>query len=150
MKLDAPETREIDYIQTKKNVIKWFDVEYSKYQRLASLPLLPNNTLSLAPARSTAHANNVEDSTVARTNAKQVLEFINAILDTLDERHKIIIKCRYIQKNDNVASMRNDRIRKITNNVRTQKGLLRVRTNVRHDGRHEPSSIQGHTKITIP
>lgn len=98
MKLYAPETREIDYIQTKKNVIKWFDVEYSKYQRLASLPLLPNNTLSLAPARSTAHSNNVEDRTVARTNAKQVLEFINAILDTLDERHKIIIKCRYIKK----------------------------------------------------
>lgn len=98
MKLDPPDTREIDYSQTKKNVAKWFDTEYSKYKRLANLPLLPSNALSLAPARSTAHANNVEDRTIARTNAKRVLEFINAILDTLDERHKIIIKCRYIQK----------------------------------------------------
>lgn len=98
MKLYAPETREIDCSQTRKNVAKWFDVEYSKYQRLANLPLLPNNALSLAPARSTAHANNVEDRTVARTNAKQVLEFVNAILDTLDERSQKIIRSRHIQK----------------------------------------------------
>ena len=98
MKLYTPETREIDCSQTRKNVAKWFDVEYSKYQRLASLPLLPNSVLSLAPARSTVHANNAEDRTVARTNAKQVLEFVNAIIDTLDERSQKIIRSRHIQK----------------------------------------------------
>ena len=97
MKLDAPETREIDYTQTRKNVTKWFDVEYSKYQRLASLSLLPNNILSLAPASSTSHANNVEDRTVDRANAKQVIEFVNAILDTLEERSQKIIRKRYIK-----------------------------------------------------
>jgi len=101
MKLDPPETREIDYSQTKKNVAKWFDTEYSKYKRLANLPLLPNNALSLAPARSTAHANSVEDRTVARANAKQVLEFVDTVLDMLDERQKIILKARYI---DNLLS----------------------------------------------
>lgn len=98
MKLYTPETREIDCSQTRKNVAKWFDVEYSKYQRLASLPLLPNSVLSLAPARSTTHANTAEDRTVSRANAKQVLEFVNAILDTLDERSQKIIRSRHIQK----------------------------------------------------
>lgn len=98
MKLDPPDTREIDYSQTKKNVANWFDTEYSKYKRLANLPLLPNNTLSLAPVRGTAHANSVEDRTVTRANAKQVLEFVNAVLDMLDDRYKTVIKSRYIQR----------------------------------------------------
>ncbi|MEY8738009.1 ArpU family phage packaging/lysis transcriptional regulator [Lactobacillus sp. AN1001] len=98
MKLDPPETREIDYSQTKKNVAKWFDTEYSKYKRLANLPLLPNNALSLTPSRGTAHANSVEDRTVTRANAKQVLEFIDAVLDMLDDRYKTVIKSRYIQR----------------------------------------------------
>ncbi len=98
MKLDPPETREIDYSQTKKNVAKWFDTEYSKYRRLANLPLLPNNALSLAPSRGTAHVNSVEDRTVTRANAKQVLEFVNAVLDMLDDRYKAVIRSRYIQR----------------------------------------------------
>lgn len=97
MKLDAPETREIDYNQTRKNVAKWFDVEYSKYQRLASIPVISSVRLSLMP-RSTTNTNNAEDNMVKRTNAKQVLEFVNAILDTLDERYKVIIQARYIKK----------------------------------------------------
>ena len=98
MKLDPPETQEIDYSQAKKNVAKQFDTEYIKYQRLINLPLLPNNALSLAPARGTAHANSVEDRTVTRVNAKQVLEFVNTVLDMLDDRYKTVIKSRYIQR----------------------------------------------------
>ena len=94
IKLDTSDDREIDYSQTKKNVAKWFDTEYSKYKRLANLPLLPSSALSLAPSRGTAHANSVEDRTVTRANAKQVLEFIDAVLDALDELHKkIIVGC---------------------------------------------------------
>lgn len=98
MKLDPPDTREIDYSQTRKNVANWFDTEYSKYKRLANLPLLPNNALSLAPSWGTAHSNSVEDRTVTRANAKQVLEFVNAVLDMLEDRYKIVIKSRYIQR----------------------------------------------------
>ena len=97
MKLDPLETREINYSQTRKNVAKWFDVEYSKYQRLASIPVISSVRLSLAP-RSTTSANSVEDTTVKRANAKQVLEFVNAVLDTLDERSQKIIRSRHIQK----------------------------------------------------
>lgn len=97
MKLDPLETWEINYSQTRKNVAKWFDVEYSKYQRLASIPVISSVRLSLAP-RSTTSANSVEDTTVKRANAKQVLEFVNAVLDTLDERSQKIIRSRHIQK----------------------------------------------------
>ena len=96
MKLYTPETREIDCSQTRKNVAKWFDVEYSKYQRLASLPLLPNSVLSLAPARSTAHANTAEDRTVSRANAKQVLEFVEAVINSLGD-YKPFLEARYIK-----------------------------------------------------
>ena len=34
---------------------------------------------------------------VNRANAKQVLEFVEAVLDTLDDRYKTIIKSLYIQ-----------------------------------------------------
>lgn len=98
MKLDPPDTREIDYSKTRKNVANWFDTEYSKYKRLANLPLLPNNALSLAPSKGTAHSNSVEDRTVTRANAKQVLEFVNAVLDMLEDRYKTVIKSRYIQR----------------------------------------------------
>ncbi|MEY8662422.1 ArpU family phage packaging/lysis transcriptional regulator [Ligilactobacillus faecis] len=96
MKLDPPDTREVDYSQTRKNVANWFDTEYSKYQRLANIPVISSVRLSLAP-KGTASANSVEDMNVNRANAKQVLEFIVAILDTLDDRYKTIIKALYIQ-----------------------------------------------------
>lgn len=96
MKLDPPDTKEVDYIQTRKNVANWFDTEYSKYQRLANIPTISSVRLSLAP-KSTASANSVEDMNVNRANARQVLEFIGAILDTLDDRYKTIIKALYIQ-----------------------------------------------------
>lgn len=96
MKLDPPDTREVDYIQTRKNVANWFDTEYSKYQRLANIPVISSVRLSLAP-KSTASANSVEDMNVNRANARQVLEFVDAILDTLGDRYKTIIKARFIQ-----------------------------------------------------
>lgn len=96
MKLDPPDTKEVDYIQTRKNVANWFDTEYSNYQRLANIPTISSVRLSLAP-KSTASANSVEDMNVNRANARQVLEFIGAILDTLDDRYKTIIKALYIQ-----------------------------------------------------
>lgn len=96
MKLDPPDTREVDYIQTRKNVANWFDTEYSKYQRLANIPVISSVRLSLAP-KSTASTNSVEDMNVNRANARQVLEFVDAILDTLGDRYKTIIKARFIQ-----------------------------------------------------
>lgn len=96
MKLDPPDTREVDYIQTRNNIANWFDREYSKYQRLANIPVISSARLSLAP-KGTASANSVEDMNVNRANAKQVLEFIDAILDSLSDRYKTIIKAPYIQ-----------------------------------------------------
>ena len=96
MKLDPPDTREVDYSQTRENVANWFDREYSKYQRLANIPVISSVRLSLAP-KGTASANSVEDMNVNRANAKQVLEFIDAILDSLGDRYKTIIKSLYIQ-----------------------------------------------------
>ncbi|WP_304976426.1 ArpU family phage packaging/lysis transcriptional regulator [uncultured Ligilactobacillus sp.] len=100
MKLDPPDTKEVDYSQTRKNVANWFDTEYSKYQRLANIPVISSVRLSLAP-KGTASANSVEDMNVNRANAKQVLEFVDAILDTLDDRHKTIIRALYIQGSQN-------------------------------------------------
>ena len=65
-----------------------FDTEYSKYQRLANIPVISSVRLSLAP-KGTASANSVEDMNVNRANAKQV--------DTLGDRYKTIIKALYIQ-----------------------------------------------------
>lgn len=96
MKLDPPDTREVDYIQTRNNIANWFDREYSKYQRLANIPVISSVRLSLAP-KGTASANSVEDMNVNRANAKQVLEFIDAILNSLGDRYKTIIKALYIQ-----------------------------------------------------
>lgn len=96
MKLDPPDTREVDYIQTRKNVANWFDTEYSKYQRLANIPVISSVRLSLAP-KGTASANSVEDMNVNRANARQVLEFVEVVLDSLGDRYKTIIKARYIQ-----------------------------------------------------
>lgn len=96
MKLDPPDTKEVDYIQTRKNVANWFDTEYSKYQRLANIPVISSVRLSLAP-KGTASANSVEDMNVNRANAKQVLEFVEAVLDSLDDRYKTIIKGKFIQ-----------------------------------------------------
>lgn len=97
MKLDPPDIREVDYTQTRNNVTNWFDTEYSKYQRLANIPVISSVRLSLAP-KGTASANSVEDMNVNRANAKRVLEFVNAIIDTLDERSQKIIRSRHIQK----------------------------------------------------
>lgn len=96
MKLGPPNTREVDYIQTRKNVANWFDREYSKYQRIANIPVLSSVRLSLT-SKGTSSANSVEDMNVNRANARQVLEFVNAVLDTLDDRYKTIIKARFIQ-----------------------------------------------------
>lgn len=96
MKLDPPDTREVDYSQTRENVTNWFDTEYSKYQRLANIPVISSVRLSLAP-KGTASTNSVEDMNVNRANAKQVLEFVEAVLDSLDDRYKTIIKALYIQ-----------------------------------------------------
>lgn len=100
MRLDPPDNREVDYSKTRNNVTNWFDTEYSKYQRLANIPVISSVRLSLAP-KGTASANSVEDMNVNRANAKQVLEFVDGVLDTLDERHKTIIKSLYIQGSQN-------------------------------------------------
>ncbi|MDO4457174.1 MAG: ArpU family phage packaging/lysis transcriptional regulator [Ligilactobacillus murinus] len=100
MRLDPPDNREVDYSKTRNNVANWFDTEYSKYQRLANIPVISSVRLSLAP-KGTASANSVEDMNVNRANAKQVLEFVEAILDTLDDRYKTIIKSLYIQRSQN-------------------------------------------------
>ena len=100
MRLDPPNTREVDYSKTRNNFANWFDTEYSKYQRLANIPVISSVRLSLAP-KGTASANSVEDMNVNRANAKQVLEFVDAILDTLDDRYKTIIKSLYIQRSQN-------------------------------------------------
>lgn len=100
MRLDPPDNREVDYSKTRNNVTNWFDTEYSKYQRLANIPEISSVRMSLAP-KSTVHANGIEDLTVTRANAKQVLEFVDGVLDTLDERHKTIIKSLYIQGSQN-------------------------------------------------
>lgn len=84
MKLDPPETREINYSQTRNNVTNWFDTEYSKYQRLANIPVISSVRLSLAP-RGTASANSVEDMNVNRANARQVLEFVEAVINSLGD-----------------------------------------------------------------
>lgn len=96
MKLYTPETREIDCSQTRKNVAKWFDVEYSKYQRLANIPVISSVRLSLAP-RGTASANSVEDMNVNRANARQVLEFVEAVINSLGD-YKPFLEARYIKK----------------------------------------------------
>lgn len=96
MKLQPQELRSIDYRKTKNNVANWFEVEYSKYKRLADIPEISSVRMSLAP-KSTVHANGIEDLTVTRANAKDVLKFVDGVLDTLDERHKKIIKGKFIQ-----------------------------------------------------
>ncbi len=96
MKLDPPDTKEVDYIQTRKNVANWFDTEYSKYQRLANIPTISSVRLSLAP-KSTASANSVEDMNVNRANAKQVLEFVEAVINSLGD-YKPFLEARYIKK----------------------------------------------------
>lgn len=98
MRLDPPDNREVDYSKTRNNVTNWFDTEYSKYQRLANIPVISSVRLSLAP-KGTASANSVEDMNVNRANAKDVLKFVDGVLDTLDERHKKIIKGKFIQGN---------------------------------------------------
>ena len=98
MRLDPPDTREVDYSKTRNNVANWFEVEYSKYKRLANIPEISSVRMSLAP-KSTVHANGIEDLTVTRANAKDVLKFVDGVLDTLDERHKKIIKGKFIQGN---------------------------------------------------
>jgi len=98
MKLQPQELRSIDYRKTKNNVANWFEVEYSKYKRLANIPEISSVRMSLAP-KSTVHANGIEDLTVTRANAKDVLKFVDGVLDTLDERHKKIIKGKFIQGN---------------------------------------------------
>lgn len=98
MKLQPQELRSIDYKKTKNNVANWFEVEYSKYKRLANIPEISSVRMSLAP-KSTVHANGIEDLTVTRANAKDVLKFVDGVLDTLDERHKKIIKGKFIQGN---------------------------------------------------
>lgn len=100
MKLGPPDTKEVDYTQTRKNVANWFDREYSKYQRIANIPVLSSVRLSLT-SKATSSANSVEDMNVNRANARQVLEFIDAILDTLDDRYKTIVKTLYIQGSQN-------------------------------------------------
>ncbi len=96
MKLQPQELRSIDYRKTKNNVANWFEVEYSKYKRLANIPEISSVRMILAP-KSTVHANGIEDLTVTRANAKDVLKFVDGVLDTLDERHKKIIKGKFIQ-----------------------------------------------------
>ena len=98
MRLDPPDNREVDYSKTRNNVTNWFDTEYSKYQRLANIPEISSVRMSLAP-KSNVHANGIEDLTVTRANAKDVLKFVDGVLDTLDERHKKIIKGKFIQGN---------------------------------------------------
>lgn len=96
MRLDPPDTREVDYIQTRKNVANWFDTEYSKYQRLANIPVISSVRLSLAP-KGTASANSVEDMNVNRADAKQVLEFVEAVINSLGD-YKPFLEARYIKK----------------------------------------------------
>ena len=60
MRLDPPDNREVDYSKTRNNVTNWFDTEYSKYQRLANIPVISSVRLSLAP-KGTASANSTED-----------------------------------------------------------------------------------------
>lgn len=96
MRLDPPDTREVDYIQTRKNVANWFDTEYSKYQRLANIPVISSVRLSLAP-QGTASANSVEDMNVNRANAKQVLEFVETVINSLGD-YKPFLEARYIKK----------------------------------------------------
>lgn len=96
MKLDPPDTKEVDYTQTRKNVANWFDTEYSKYQRLANIPVISSVRLSLAP-KGTASANSVEDMNVNRANAKQVLEFVEAVINSLGD-YKPFLEARYIKK----------------------------------------------------
>ena len=78
MRLDPPDNREVDYSKTRNNVTNWFDTEYSKYQRLANIPEISSVRMSLAP-KSNVHANGIEDLTVPRAKAKQVLEFVEAV-----------------------------------------------------------------------
>ena len=96
MRLDPPDTKEVDYSQTRKNVANWFDTEYSKYQRLANIPVISSVRLSLAP-KGTASANSVEDMNVNRANAKQVLEFVEAVINSLGD-YKPFLEARYIKK----------------------------------------------------
>lgn len=96
MRLDPPDTREVDYSKTRNNVTNWFDTEYSKYQRLANIPEISSVRMSLAP-KSNVHANGIEDLTVTRANAKQVLEFVEAVINSLGD-YKPFLEARYIKK----------------------------------------------------
>lgn len=96
MRLDPPDNREVDYSKTRNNVTNWFDTEYSKYQRLANIPVISSVRLSLAP-KGTASANSVEDMNVNRANAKQVLEFVEAVINSLGD-YKPFLEARYIKK----------------------------------------------------
>lgn len=96
MRLDPPDNRGVDYSKTRNNVTNWFDTEYSKYQRLANIPEISSVRMSLAP-KSTVHANGIEDLTVTRANAKQVLEFVEAVINSLGD-YKPFLEARYIKK----------------------------------------------------
>ena len=96
MRLDPPDNREVDYSKTRNNVTNWFDTEYSKYQRLANIPEISSVRMSLAP-KSNVHANGIEDLTVTRANAKQVLEFVEAVINSLGDQ-KLFLEARYIKK----------------------------------------------------
>lgn len=96
MKLDPPDIREVDYSKTRNNVTTWFDTEYSKYQRLANIPIISSVRLSLVH-KGTASANSVEDMNVNRANAKQVLEFVEAVINSLGD-YKPFLEARYIKK----------------------------------------------------
>ena len=96
MKLQPQELRSIDYKKTKNNVANWFEVEYSKYKRLANIPEISSVRMSLAP-KSNVHANGIEDLTVTRANAKQVLEFVEAVINSLGD-YKPFLEARYIKK----------------------------------------------------
>ena len=96
LRLDPPDNREVDYSKTRNNVTNWFDTEYSKYQRLANIPEISSVRMSLAP-KSNVHANGIEDLTVTRANAKQVLEFVEAVINSLGD-YKPFLEARYIKK----------------------------------------------------
>ena len=70
MRLDPPDNREVDYSKTRNNVTNWFDTEYSKYQRLANIPVISSVRLSLAP-KGTASANSVEDMNERKQSQRQ-------------------------------------------------------------------------------
>ncbi|WP_225427330.1 ArpU family transcriptional regulator [Ligilactobacillus murinus] len=63
---------------------------------MANIPEISSVRMSLAP-KSTVHANGIEDLTVTRANAKQVLEFVEAVINSLGD-YKPFLEARYIKK----------------------------------------------------